>query len=559
MAVKTYQAYTMGEALDAAKRDLGTDATILETRSFKRGGIFGIGKKTIFELTATEADRAELSSANKIVRKNRVANHAAQKAYSKNKLSSKATDQQSKTIVVDADDQIRTRRLAQALAETHDRRNKLNTKVDNSSLVAAIAGETPGLSKLNSKVSAISLSPPHSKVISKGPPPLVIPLRKKEEQKQTQNEYVGSSSKVAKRFLLTLPGEELDRNLVIANDHSALLIADEDLKKTSTLSTNIASTKEFAEENTQAQSFGRAADHYPMQEELGAIKKMVGQVLQQQIQTPNNAIPSMPPKLFDMYLTLLGQEVSEEIAEQILKNVRAKLDLQQIENEVLVREAVLQQLAQYIPAANSAITTSSPDDRPLTIALIGPTGVGKTTTLAKLAASYKLRHGLRVGMVTCDTYRIAAVDQLRTYANIIGLPFEVALTPAQMKRAVHSLRDCDVILIDTAGRGQRDTSKLMELKSCLAAADPHEVHLVLSSTSSEKVLLQEAEAFSEVGADKILLTKLDEAVSFGILINVMLKVGKQLSFITTGQEVPDHIEAGSSERLAGLVLGGEVR
>ena len=292
---------------------------------------------------------------------------------------------------------------------------------------------------------------------------------------------------------------------------------------------------------------------------LGAIKQMVGQVLKHQAQSPSKAIPSMHPKLFDMYLTLLGQEVSEELTEQILRKVRAELKPEQLDNEVIVREKVLQHLSEYIPTTGSAIAPNSPDDRPLTIALIGPTGVGKTTTLAKLAASYKLRHGRRVGMVTCDTYRIAAVDQLRTYANIIGLPFEVALTPSQMKRAVHSLRDCDVILIDTAGRGQRDTNKLEELKSCLAAADPHEVHLVLSSTSSEKVLLQEAEAFSEVGADKILLTKLDEAVSFGILINVMLKVGKNLSFITTGQEVPDHIEVGSSQRLAGLVLGGEVR
>ena len=132
----------------------------------------------------------------------------------------------------------------------------------------------------------------------------------------------------------------------------------------------------------------------------------------------------------------------------------------------------------------------------------------------------------------------------------------MALTPTDVRQAVTALADCDVILIDTAGRGPNDRGRLDELRSCVAAADPHEVHLVLSSTSSERVLLREAEAFAEVGADRVVLTKLDEAVSFGVLINVMQSIGKKLSFMTTGQEVPDHIEVGRPRRLAELVLGG---
>jgi flagellar biosynthesis protein FlhF len=182
--------------------------------------------------------------------------------------------------------------------------------------------------------------------------------------------------------------------------------------------------------------------------------------------------------------------------------------------------------------------------------------VGKTTTVAKLAASFKLRQNLRVGLVTCDTYRIAAVEQLRTYAGIIGVPLEVALTPGDMQQAIEKLGLCDVIVIDTAGRGQNDTDRIDELREFIAAAQPHEVHLVLSSTAGERVLLREAEAFALVGIHRIVLTKLDEAVSFGMLVNVIRKVGKELSFVTTGQEVPDHIEIGQADRLAGLVLNG---
>jgi flagellar biosynthesis protein FlhF len=184
--------------------------------------------------------------------------------------------------------------------------------------------------------------------------------------------------------------------------------------------------------------------------------------------------------------------------------------------------------------------------------------------LAKLAATFKLHHHLRVGLITADTYRIAAVEQLRTYANIIGLPLEVVLTPVQMREALDRLADrrsldgggCDVILIDTAGRSQNDTGRIDELRKFVEAAKPDQVHLVLSSTAGERVLLREAEAFSPLGIHRIVLTKLDEAVSFGMLINVIRKVGKQLSFVTTGQEVPEHLEPGRADRLAELVLGG---
>ncbi len=259
-----------------------------------------------------------------------------------------------------------------------------------------------------------------------------------------------------------------------------------------------------------------------------------------------------------MYLTLIGQELSEELADGVVNDVRDEVSETGVDDEQTVREAVRRRLADYIPVADPAVPACSPDGRPLTIALIGPTGVGKTTTVAKLAASLKLRHGRKVGLITADTYRIAAVDQLRTYANIVGLPLCVALVPADVKQAVHALSDRDVILIDTAGRGQNDAGRLAELKELIEAANPHEVHLVLSSTAGERVLLAEADAFRPLGVDKIVLTKLDEAVSFGVLINVIKHVGKQLSFITTGQEVPDHIEVGRSERLARLVLGEPV-
>ncbi len=564
MAVKTYQAYTMNEALAAAKRDLGSDAVILETRSFKRGGFLGLAKKTIFELTAAEADRAQLSFAEDGPRALRPIKRAAQQAYAQSgRLASSAekAKPQSKH-----DSQLRTRRLAQAMVEAHDRRlnqesetpapaiahdSKMPTAKD--SVMSGI--DRPGASdRPKPVVTSIRGASMETVAVPVGAAGVIAEREDPDAKAEQSPALLRPVKPVARRFILTpTPTARPSRAGAISVDGLSHR-PDRDHRHTPRL----FDEQSAGHRNIAALGTESGSDLTSTQGELAAIKQMVGQVLQHQIRSPGRPIPSMPAKLFDMYLALLSQDLSEEIADQIVEEVRHELNTAELDDEALVHSAVLRQLAAFVPTADTAVAPVSPDGRPLTIALIGPTGVGKTTTLAKLAASFKLRHRRRVGMITCDTYRIAAVDQLRTYANIIGLPLEVALTPTEMKQAVHSLRDCDVILIDTAGRGQRDSGKLEELKCCLAAADPHEVHLVLASTASEKVLLQEAEAFAEVGADKVVLTKLDEAVSFGLLINVIQKVGQQLSFITTGQEVPDHIEVGRPERLAELVLGAEI-
>ncbi len=294
-----------------------------------------------------------------------------------------------------------------------------------------------------------------------------------------------------------------------------------------------------------------------MQQELDSIKSMVSTVLDRQ-EHMQKAPTNVPEELFEQYLHLLSQDLSDQLAEQVLMTVGSELSEEEIGQEHLVRASIQRHLAALIPVGEDVRLQVGRPGEPRVIVLVGPTGVGKTTTVAKLAAACKLHGQHSVGLITADTYRIAAVDQLRTYANIIGLPLEVALTPADMQQAIHALRGCELILVDTAGRSQNDHDKLSELRQMIAAADPDEVHLVLSGTAGQRVLMREAEAFSPVGIDRIVLTKLDEAVSFGMLVNVIRQVGATLSFMTTGQEVPDHIEPGSADRLAELVMEGSL-
>lgn len=298
-------------------------------------------------------------------------------------------------------------------------------------------------------------------------------------------------------------------------------------------------------------------DPHQLAQEMRSVKRMVSHMIRQQKRQPRSeASGDLPGKLFDRYLALLEQEVAEELADQIVQQVRQRLSDEQIDDETVCRQAMCQAVAGLLPTDESAgATRPTPDGRPRTIALVGPTGVGKTTTIAKLAATFKLKQNKKVGLITLDTYRIAAVDQLRTYAGIIGVPLHVVLSPDELRRTMGQCADCDLVLIDTAGRSQRDDQRLDELASFVGAAQPHEVHLVLSSTCTQAVLMDAVNRFSKIRTDRIIFTKLDEAVTFGVLLNVLSKVNKTLSYLTTGQEVPHHIEPGRPDRLAALVLG----
>lgn len=332
---------------------------------------------------------------------------------------------------------------------------------------------------------------------------------------------------------------------------------------------NLAPTA-VVRERVGAPACPSAAPTEGIEAELSTIKRLMGQVLQCSRHTAlrvgaDGAAPmpagSMSDPLFRSYLRMLEGEVAAEIADEVVGRVRDELTPAELADDSIVRTTLQRRLAAMIPADSDTPAPPAPsDDRPMTIALVGPTGVGKTTTVAKLAAAYKLRHGRKVALVTSDTYRIAAVDQLRTYAEIIGLPLKVVLTPTEMTSTCASLADQDVILIDTAGRSPGDAGRLDELRKFIAAARPHQTHLVLSSTAGQAALLEAAARFGVANPDRVIFTKLDEAVNYGVLFNVARRVALRLSYVTTGQEVPDHIEQGRSDRLARLILdGGRVR
>jgi flagellar biosynthesis protein FlhF len=287
-----------------------------------------------------------------------------------------------------------------------------------------------------------------------------------------------------------------------------------------------------------------------LSEQVNGLKSMVADLVRQ---NRSSRAPDVPEDLFDYYLQLIQNQVAEELAAEVLKSVRAQIRPEHLQNAAFIRDKLAEQIEELLPTSGPIIRTKKTG--PHVVALIGPTGVGKTTTIAKLAASLKLRENHKVGLITIDTYRIAAIDQLRKYAEIIGAPFRVVGNAEDLRAAIESMNACDFVLIDTAGRSPTDTLKLNELKGFLKQAEPDEVHLVLSTTASQECIESAIARFGDVRVDKIIFTKLDEAVHVGVVLNVVRKVNKALSYITTGQDVPDDIEVGVGRRLAQLILG----
>ena len=200
---------------------------------------------------------------------------------------------------------------------------------------------------------------------------------------------------------------------------------------------------------------------------------------------------------------------------------------------------------------------TQPGDRRV-VALVGPTGVGKTTTIAKLAAGFRIEARRRVGMVTIDTFRIAAVQQLKAYAEIMDLPMQVVERPEQMSEALDHLGDVDLVLIDTAGRSPRSDARIEQLVDLLRTAQPDETHLVLSATSSPSTIQSVLSGFAPVRPTAAILTKLDEAShTAGILSAIVPSEsysGIPISYLTNGQQVPDDIAVADGEALLNRLL-----
>ena len=252
-----------------------------------------------------------------------------------------------------------------------------------------------------------------------------------------------------------------------------------------------------------------------------------------------------------VYLHLLSRGFSRGSACSIVESVNQELSSGVELSEKKTLRIVEDYIVKSLPVAQGA------NDKKKIKVFIGPTGVGKTTTLAKMAARYSIMKKMKVGLVTTDTFRIAATAQLGTYANIMGLNMEVASTRESFHKAIRLFSDKDVILVDTPGRGRIDDGYMNLLENC----SPHhntETNLLISATDSEDNLHDILSRYATIKFDNLIITKIDESKRFGILYDVINKVKKPVTYLTCGQNVPQDIEEDTPPRMANLIMSNLV-
>ena len=551
MQIKVFKAATMKEAVAAMRAELGSKAVILHSKKYKESGLLGLRTREVVEITAAVEDSPEKLET-KPVPVPQPANIAAAKYKQTPKPATvekadldeervspediKKLQNVLKRVKENSPIEIESQSDSEILNATEEVRKSVKVEEPRKTLKEQRLERQQQRIRKNEQVTDIppekTVESPKFEKISTAEKTPSESLRRTEEKPQPLNFTQEQMEQFQKMMFAQFQKMQAEQNPPPQPSESPVAVAvpskSESISASSETpsspSESVSATVESAEQQRIKQ----------LEAEIAQMKSMLAEVLGK----------DSPKVSVSLREALQKQDVSEEILNEMsdtsidYKSGAAKWTLSSYFSEHI-------KFAEGIKLSRRGAKI---------VALVGTTGVGKTTTLAKIAAKFVLEQGVGAALITADTYRISAVEQLKTYSDILGLPIEIVYTPQELALAIDRHKDKELILIDTAGRSQYSEAQMYELQEFLKANPRIEKHLVISASVKLNDAKEIVKKFSAVEPEKVIITKIDETANFGTVINLLRHENLPLSYLTTGQSVPDDIEVGNADSLANVLL-----
>lgn len=506
MQIKSFKAPTLKEAMANVKSELGVDAVILHTNKIKKGGILGFHAKEIVEVIAAVEDEPVVKEQKPAMDTGAASEAVLQAAAAARASRNSAPEPEPQPIQPQPTGNFTPRNMV----------SQYQTAGTIEAISHAMAQNTP--------------SPTFGEVLAS--------VNKAQEQagQPVVNEQAAPVASAVDM------NPDIEQPVVKEEPVEPVSVAEEKLVSAESDVEQLTPEKEVETASEDAADLDvKEQEILDLQNQLEEMKSMLVEMSRNKDES--GGIPNLQRAM-----------EAQGISQHVLEDMISKLNGTEIlapQNSIKALKALEKYVRKAIRIANG-ITLYS--DKPKIVALIGPTGVGKTTTLAKIAAKFVLEEGAKVALITADTYRISAVEQLKTYSDILGLPLEIVYNPQALQEAIEKHRDKQLILLDTAGRSQYNAYQMKELSELLNIDADIEKHLVMSATTKTSDGLELLDNFSLCKPDRVIFTKVDETKTHGIILNILHRRKAALSYLTNGQSVPDDIEPASIEKLAELLL-----
>ena len=601
----------MKDAMTAMKAELGEDAVILHSKKYKEGGILGLGSREVVEITAAveETSMPKKSEPPRLKHPTVMPNSLLTR-YKTDGTSQGVEEAQQRAEQVTQMDALTEKvyaQKAQAPAPENHFEDVLQAAQEDSLPINLAAQESP------QPVEETQPPQESAEPVEETPPPQESAEPAEETQPPQESPQPAEETPPVEESPQpveeTPPVEESPQPAQEPAQQSAPVFTQEQMAQTQAMLmeqfNQMQMIQQAAIAQAQAQAQAQAAEQIRLQQEQAAeqLRLQQEQAQAQQAAIAQQAAEQLRLQQEQAQQAALAQQAAiaqpvansqneeklrhleEEIAQmkallaEILGRDAKKgvlslheaLKRQEVDEEILTEMAAQSTAGEtlvdiHTPAAKTTLTNYLNEHIKFSdgiklnrhgvriVALLGTTGVGKTTTLAKIAAKFVLEQRTNVALITADTYRISAVEQLKTYSDILELPLEIVYNPAELAAAIERHRDKELILIDTAGRSQHNEYQLRELEEFLRINPRIEKHLVISSTTKFTDAKHIIQKFSQVEPDRIIFTKTDETGSLGMIINLLRDNPASLSYVTTGQSVPDDIERASADVIANLLF-----